>query len=51
MLISQPFTVGFLPEPVTDSSRSPGPAFKLPETLADGESQSLVDFASFWIRL
>lgn len=33
ILFSQPFAVGFLPGPVTDSGRSPGAAFKLAETL------------------
>lgn len=35
LLFSQPSSEGFLPQPVTDSSRSPGPGFKLPETLSD----------------
>lgn len=51
LLFSQPFSVGFLPEPVTDSSRLPGPGFKLPETLADREPLWLIDFASFCIGL
>lgn len=43
---SRPFSVGFPPVPVTDSSRSPGPWFKLPETLADSNPLLLLAFAS-----